>query len=92
MTASPASVGRGFPLTLADLAIDGRDLRETLRVPEGPPIGKILARLLADVVEEPALNRRLTLLTRASLVLDDLMQADRSGNDTDEGATHPPIR
>ncbi len=82
----------GSPLTLADLAIDGRDVRETLGVPEGPPIGTILERLLADVVEEPALNRRVTLLTRASLVLDDLMQGGQSGNDTDGGATHPPIR
>ena len=31
-----------------DLAIDGRDLCETLGVPEGPLIGDILERLLAD--------------------------------------------
>ncbi len=82
----------GSPLTLADLAIDGRDVRETLGVPEGPAIGEILDRLLADVVEEPALNRRVTLLTRASLVLEDLLQAGQSESDTDGGATHPAIR
>jgi len=74
------------PLTLADLAIDGRDLRETLGLPEGPVIGAILERLLADVIEEPALNARLTLLTRASLILDERMQRGRGG------AVRPPIR
>ncbi len=64
------------PITLAQLAVDGRDLRETLGLPEGPLIGTILERLLADVIEDPTLNTRLTLLTRASLVLDDLMQRD----------------
>ncbi len=54
------------PLKLADLAIDGRDLRKVLGLPEGPLIGRILERLLADVVEEPALNERSKLLARAS--------------------------
>ena len=70
------------PLTLAELAIDGRDLRETLGLPEGPAIGMILERLLADVIEEPALNTRVTLLTRASLILDQLVQQGRGGADT----------
>ncbi len=58
------------PLTLADLAVDGRDLRETLGVPEGPIVGRLLARLMADVIEDPGLNSRSTLLTRASLALE----------------------
>ena len=62
------------PLTLSELAVDGRDLRETLGVPEGPIIGAILEQLLADVIEDPSLNTRMTLLTRASLILDRLMQ------------------
>jgi tRNA nucleotidyltransferase (CCA-adding enzyme) len=73
------------PLTLAQLAVDGRDLRETLGVPEGPLIGVILAQLLSDVIEEPALNSRMTLLTRASLILDRLMQ--RGGS---EAGPAPP--
>jgi hypothetical protein len=64
----------GAPLSLAELAVDGRDLRETMGLPEGPIIGSILERLLADVIEEPSLNRRMTLLTRASLILDPLVQ------------------
>ena len=74
------------PLTLADLALDGRDLRETLGLPESPVIGAILERLLADVIEDPSLNARLTLLTRASLILDELVQHGGSG------AARPPIR
>jgi len=74
------------PLTLADLAIDGRDLRETLGMPESPAIGTILERLLGDVIEDPSLNVRMTLLTRASLILDELVQGGRSGTG------RPPIR
>jgi len=68
------------PLTVADLAVDGGDLRETLGVPEGPLIGALLARLLADVIEEPALNTRMTLLTRASLVLDEIVHRGPAGS------------
>jgi tRNA nucleotidyltransferase (CCA-adding enzyme) len=73
------------PLTLAELALDGRDLRETLGVPESPAIGMILERLLSDVIEEPSLNTRMTLLTRASLILDELVHEGRGG------AEVPPI-
>ena len=67
------------PLTLGELAVDGRDLRDTLGIPEGPVIGTILELLLTDVIEEPALNTRMTLLTRASLHLDRLMQYGQAG-------------
>lgn len=85
------------PLSLADLAIDGRDLREMLGIPEGPAIGTILERLLDDVIDEPALNTRTTLLTRASLRLDELIQAGRSEashgpGDAGRGSADPPIR
>ena len=55
---------------------------------QGPIIGAILDRLLADVIEDPALNARLTLLTRASLVLDELMKPNAGRT----GPTPPPIR
>ena len=76
------------PLTLTELAVDGRDLRETLGLPEGPVIGTILERLLADVIEDPALNTRMTLLTRASLILDQLMQPGAGSS----GPARPGIR
>jgi hypothetical protein len=74
------------PLTLAQLAVDGDDLRETLGLPEGPIIGTILERLLADVIEDPALNSRVTLLARASLILDRQLGAGgRSGGPVTPG-------
>ena len=76
------------PLVLADLAIDGRDLQQALGLPEGPIIGTILDRLLADVIAEPALNDRATLLVRASLLLDQPMGQDHARG----GAMPPPIR
>ncbi len=69
----------GVPLTLGDLAIDGRDLQATLGIPEGPLVGRILETLLADVLEDPALNGRVTLLTRAALILDEPMQGGNMG-------------
>jgi tRNA nucleotidyltransferase/poly(A) polymerase len=55
---------RAAPHRLADLAVDGDDLIE-LGIPEGPELGRLLHRLLGDVVEDPALNERETLLGRA---------------------------
>lgn len=55
---------RGDPLTRKQLAITGLDLREA-GVPAGPEMGALLDRLLALVVDDPALNTRETLLARA---------------------------
>jgi hypothetical protein len=60
------------PLSLGELAVDGHDLQDALGIPEGPAIGVVLDRLLDEVLEEPSLNRRPTLLARAELVLGDL--------------------
>jgi tRNA nucleotidyltransferase (CCA-adding enzyme) len=49
------------PVALADLAVRGDDLM-VAGVREGPEIGATLRRLLAAVVEEPALNEREALL------------------------------
>jgi tRNA nucleotidyltransferase (CCA-adding enzyme) len=49
------------PLELADLAIDGDDLRAA-GVPNGPATGRWLARLLDVVVDDPAKNQRDVLL------------------------------
>jgi tRNA nucleotidyltransferase/poly(A) polymerase len=73
----------GVPLSLADLAIDGRDLRDTLGLPEGPLIGRLLDGLLRDVIGDPSLNRRMTLLTRASILREKLAEDGA-------GASRPP--
>jgi len=52
------------PHRLGDLAVRGRDLIE-IGFHEGPPLGRVLAVLLDEVLDEPARNTRETLLTRA---------------------------
>ncbi len=52
------------PHRLADLDVDGSDLIE-LGYEEGPAIGRVLATLLEEVVDDPSLNRREQLLRRA---------------------------
>jgi hypothetical protein len=51
----------------------------TLGIPEGPTVGRILERLIAEVVEDPSLNRRMPLLTRAGFILDELLHGDVDG-------------
>jgi tRNA nucleotidyltransferase (CCA-adding enzyme) len=55
---------RRNPHRLSDLAVDGTDLIE-LGYRPGPALGQTLAELLDEVVDDPALNRRETLLERA---------------------------
>jgi len=49
------------PLTVADLAIDGEDLRQH-GVPPGPQMGTMLAALLERVLGDPSQNTRDTLI------------------------------
>jgi len=80
----------GAALTLGELAINGGDLRQILGIPESPAIGIILAALLDDVIDDPSLNERTTLLTRASLMLDQITQQrvpqSRSSTTVQDGA------
>jgi tRNA nucleotidyltransferase (CCA-adding enzyme) len=55
---------RGDPVTLADLAIDGNDLKE-LGLRPGPDFGRILAGCLDAVIQDPDLNERDRLLEYA---------------------------
>jgi tRNA nucleotidyltransferase (CCA-adding enzyme) len=52
-------------LALADLAIDGKQLMAALAMPPGPHLGKLLAALLDQVIEQPELNTREALIERA---------------------------
>lgn len=56
---------RASPHRLDDLAVDGADLIAA-GFSEGPELGRVLALLLAEVVEEPARNERAWLLARAA--------------------------
>ena len=52
------------PLSVRDLAIDGRDVMEVLDAPPGPVVGRVLDRLLEEVLDDPARNERGALLGR----------------------------
>jgi tRNA nucleotidyltransferase (CCA-adding enzyme) len=52
-------------LALSELAIDGKQLMAELALPPGPQLGKLLAALLDQVIEQPELNTREELLERA---------------------------
>jgi len=58
---------RGDPLTRGDLAVSGTDLQGLGA--RGPDIGRVLAALLNEVLEDPARNRREYLLERARTLL-----------------------
>jgi tRNA nucleotidyltransferase (CCA-adding enzyme) len=54
----------GEAIELADLAVDGDDLRRA-GLPSGPTIGRMLHALLALVIEDPSLNTHDSLLRLA---------------------------
>jgi tRNA nucleotidyltransferase (CCA-adding enzyme) len=58
----------GSPVTRGELAVTGDDLLAA-GLPAGPGLGRVLARLLADVVEDPSRNTRDGLLQRAQEVV-----------------------
>jgi tRNA nucleotidyltransferase (CCA-adding enzyme) len=53
------------PLAAGDLAVGGKDLMSALGMKPGPALGRILARLVDIVIEDPAQNTRETLLAAA---------------------------
>lgn len=54
------------PIEIADLAVDGEDLRK-VGIPDGPRMGKVLHALLEQVIGDPSLNTsaKLVALVRA---------------------------
>ena len=58
---------RTDPIEIADLVIDGDDLRRA-GIPPGPVLGKILKALLGSVLEVPARNNRDWLLQEAERI------------------------
>lgn len=53
------------PVSVKMLAIGGNDLMTDLGIDPGPKLGAILDVLLSEVIEDPSLNNRETLLARA---------------------------
>ena len=50
---------------LAQSMVTGKDLMDALAMPPGPAVGRLLAALLTQVLEEPALNTTPQLLALA---------------------------
>lgn len=57
------------PFDVTDLAINGTDLMTELEIPAGPLIGRLLHSLLDEVLDNPELNTKENLLTRAKQLL-----------------------
>jgi len=62
-------IAQGAAFSVKDLALDGGTLIKELGIKPGPDIGRVLRALLEEVVEEPSLNDRETLLARARELL-----------------------
>ncbi len=64
------------PLAVRDLAVDGGDVLRILEVSPGPAVGRALARLLEEALDDPATNQRVHQLAR----LEDLARETRGGS------------
>lgn len=64
-----AIVAQKPPLSTKELAINGQDLIEVLRLPAGPKVGQLLTELLEVVTDEPEANDKAVLLARAKAML-----------------------
>lgn len=62
-------IAQGAAFSVKDLALDGRALMTELGVKPGPDIGRVLRALLEEVVDDPTLNTKDTLLQRARELL-----------------------
>lgn len=60
-----ALMAAGAAMSARDLAVNGHDLMEAVGMKPGPGLGKVLAALLDEVIENPELNQREPLLERA---------------------------
>ncbi|MGE5509307.1 MAG: CCA tRNA nucleotidyltransferase [Chitinophagales bacterium] len=86
------------PVRPTDLAVSGEDLMREFALPPGPAIGRLLKLLLAAVLDEPALNRRESLLDLARLSLGRVVADEAAGEvrgvvqSQKDGSAFPPSR
>jgi putative nucleotidyltransferase with HDIG domain len=57
------------PFAVTDLAIDGNDLMQELGLKPGPKIGQVLEELMQAVLDNPELNQKDKLLSKARQIL-----------------------
>jgi len=56
------------PISVKQLKINGNNLVKDLKIKPGPQIGAVLEVLLAEVIENPEINNKTTLLKKAKLL------------------------
>lgn len=78
----------GVPLRVADLAVDGNDLKK-IGVPEGPMLGQVLTQLLEQVLADPSMNDKARLL-KAARALASSTPAHRSRHTREKGGGKGP--
>lgn len=78
----------GVPLRVADLAVDGNDLKK-IGVPEGPMMGQVLTQLLEQVLADPSMNDKARLL-KAARALASSTPAHRSRHTREKGGGKGP--
>ena len=62
---------------ITDLAVDGEDVMRGLGIGPGPHVGRVLEKLLDQVLEQPELNDRTTLLRMISREFDEEKRGGR---------------
>jgi tRNA nucleotidyltransferase (CCA-adding enzyme) len=67
-----AVLSAGAAMGVRDLRLNGNDLIKELGLEPGPVLGKLLAGLLDQVIEDPTLNEREALLERARALLSEI--------------------
>src|SRR6185436_2671754 len=55
-------------LHVRDLEVSGEDAMRVLAIPPGPTVGRVLDRLLEEVLDDPARNQREALLQRLEAI------------------------
>jgi len=55
-------VSKRAVLSIKDLAVNGEDVMRTLNIKAGPKVGKVLNKLLDQVLDNPSLNKRKKLI------------------------------
>lgn len=66
-------------ITVKDLKINGHMLMQRFNLKPGPVIGKMLNRLLEDVLDEPEINQTDTLLAMAADIFNNLEDYETNG-------------
>jgi len=62
-------------LKVTDLAVDGHDVMQAFRRPAGPFVGRVLERLLDEVMDDPSANERERLLGRLTALAGEWKEA-----------------